>query len=170
MRCLNPRLRIPTATSSLQTPRTASARSHSPEIPDPAPPSPRWRCRLGKSSDCSPLASPPHAASIPLPARGPASAAVANCALCRQSASREPIPDLFSAGGGTFLPPGRLMDNQESEAPPPASHRDTLPAPGQDCSICPSGCPPNLVYNPILVLYRIRLLFQRQPPSTESYL
>lgn len=84
--------------------------------------------------DCSPLASPPHAASIPLPACGPASAAVASRALCCQSTSGEPIPDLLSAGRGNFLPPGRLMENRESEAPPPVRHRGPLAAPGQDCA------------------------------------
>lgn len=83
-----------------------------------------------RSGGCNPLASAPRASRIPLPARGPASAAAPAHACPRQSASGKPIPALLSPGGGTFLPPGRRVGNRELEAPPPV--RGEVPAPGQD--------------------------------------
>ena len=82
-----------------------------------------------------PLASPPRAVSTPTSFCDSASTASLSRALRRQSASKEPIHALRSAGGGSLAPPGRLVENCESEAPPTPRPRRVLRAAGQGCAL-----------------------------------
>ena len=103
--------------------------------PSPGPSISPVAAATRQSGGGGPLASPPRAVSTPTSSCDSASTASLARALRRQSASKEPIHGLLSAGGGTLTPPGRLVENCESEAPPTPRPRRVLRAAGQGCAL-----------------------------------
>lgn len=170
---LNPRPRLPAAAA----PRPAGRPGQpSPAAltcePRPGPSIAPGTAGTPRSGGCNPLASAPRASRIPLPARGPASAAAPAHACTRQSASGKPIPALLSSGGGTFLPPGRRVGNRELEAPPPRPRGHSSPRSGLRSELASqllhSLSPPALLPRPVTPAALVPHLVGNQQMLTEN--